>query len=325
VQAPYRLPAKLLRAKLAHHAVSHLVLKTQNLSKRFGNLWAVKDLNLELEAGQILGFLGPNGAGKSTTIRMLLRLIKPTYGTIELFGKPLHKQGISVYRRIGALVEKPDFYLYLSARRNLQILGDLAGGVSPDRIEAVLELVKLRDRADDKVKNFSHGMRQRLGIAQAILHDPDLIVLDEPTSGLDPVGIKEIRELIVSLAQEWGKTVFLSSHLLHEVEQTCTHIAIIDRGMLVVKGAAQRLLSESEYFVTDFVVDEPVRASEICNSSPLVKRTEINGNTLKVWISGQERHNLVNLLVTSGVTVHAAIPRTSLEDFYLSLVQSSDL
>lgn len=256
---------------------------------------------------------------------MLLRLIRPTQGSIEIFGKPLNKHGARVYRRVGALVEKPDFYLYLSARRNLQLLGDLAGGVNAHRIEEVLEIVKLRDRADDKVRNYSHGMRQRLGIAQAILHDPELIILDEPTNGLDPVGIKEMRDLIVRLAREWGKTIFLSSHLLHEVEQTCTHIAIIDRGSLVVQGAAQQLLSASDLLVTYFVVDDLERAQEVCRRAPIVQKVEIDGRGLKVWIGSQQRHSLINDLVTAGVTVHAAIPRTSLEDYYLSLVQSSDL
>jgi ABC-2 type transport system ATP-binding protein len=190
-----------------------LVLKTINLSKRFRQRWAVNDLNLTVERGQIFGFLGPNGAGKSTTIRMLLGLIKPSRGSFEFFEQDGRNKGTAVLKKIGALVEKPDFYLYLSAARNLQMLGELSGGVTRKRIAEVLEIVKLQDRIDDKVKEYSHGMRQRLGIAQAILNDPELVLLDEnQPNGLDPVGIKEIRELIVSLARDFGKTIFLSSH-----------------------------------------------------------------------------------------------------------------
>jgi len=302
-----------------------VIIKTINLSKKFGKIWAVRDLNLEIDAGQIFGFLGPNGAGKSTTIRMLMGLVKPSRGTIELFGRDIRQQGAGVYRRIGALVEKPDFYLYLSAWRNLQLLGDLSGGISSQRIAEVLEIVRLSERARDKVKNYSHGMRQRLGIAQALLHDPELIILDEPTSGLDPVGIKEIRDLIVTLARDFGKTIFLSSHLLHEVEQTCTHIAIIDRGMVVVQGEARRLLGASDYFVTEIVVDDVEKALRICHDSQWIKKVEVKDRTLKVQIISADRPNLVKDLVTGGVAVQAVIPRTSLEDYYLSLVQSSDL
>jgi len=301
-----------------------LVLRTVNLSKRFGNRWAVADLNLAVESGQIFGFLGPNGAGKSTTIRMLLALIKPSRGTYEFFDQDARQLGIGVYRKIGALVEKPDFYLYLSAERNLKMLGELSGGVSSQRIDEVLEIVKLQDRASDKVKNYSHGMRQRLGIAQAILCDPELIILDEPTTGLDPVGIKEIRDLIVSLAHDFGKTIFLSSHLLHEVEQVCSHMAIIDNGKLVVQGAVHDLLKATDYFVTEIAVDDPERARTVLADEPRIRQITLTENTLKVQAAVEARPDLVERLVQNGLKVSAVIPRTSLEDYYLSLVQHSD-
>ncbi|MFH1212684.1 MAG: ABC transporter ATP-binding protein [Candidatus Neomarinimicrobiota bacterium] len=301
-----------------------MVLRTVNLSKRFGNRWAVADLNLAVESGQIFGFLGPNGAGKSTTIRMLLALIKPSRGTYEFFGQDARQLGIGVYRKIGALVEKPDFYLYLSAERNLKMLGELSGGVSSQRIDEVLEIVKLQDRASDKVKNYSHGMRQRLGIAQAILCDPELIILDEPTTGLDPVGIKEIRDLIVSLAHDFGKTIFLSSHLLHEVEQVCSHMAIIDNGKLVVQGAVHDLLKATDYFVTEIAVDDPERARTVLADEPRIRQITLTENTLKVQAAVEARPDLVERLVQNGLKVSAVIPRTSLEDYYLSLVQHSD-
>jgi len=294
------------------------------LSKRFGQRWAVADLNLAVEPGQIFGFLGPNGAGKSTTIRMLLALIKPSRGSYEFFGQDTRRKGSVVLRKIGALVEKPDFYLYLSAARNLQMLGELSGGVSRQRIGEVLDIVKLRDRIGDKVKNYSHGMRQRLGIAQAILNDPELIILDEPTTGLDPVGIKEIRELIVGLARDFGKTIFLSSHLLHEVEQTCTHMAIIDNGKLVVQGAVHDLLKTTDFFITEIIVDDPERARAILTSETRIDKITLAENVLKVHASDEARPEIIERLVQNGLKVSAVIPRTSLEDYYLSLVQHSD-
>ena len=301
-----------------------MILKTVNLSKRFGHRWAVADLNLEVESGQIFGFLGPNGAGKSTTIRMLLGLIRPTRGTYEFFGRPAHQSGVGAYRKIGALVEKPDFYLYLSARRNLQMLGELSGGVNHQRINEVLEIVNLRDRIDDKVRNYSHGMRQRLGIAQAILHDPELIILDEPTTGLDPMGIKEIRELIASLANDFSKTIFLSSHLLHEVEQVCSHMAIIDNGQLVVQGAVHDLLRTTDFFVTEIVVDDPVKARAVLTDDSRVRDITLTDNSLKVHAATESRPGIIESLVENGLKISAVIPRTSLEDYYLSLVQHSD-
>jgi ABC-2 type transport system ATP-binding protein len=301
-----------------------LVLKTINLSKRFRQRWAVNDLNLTVERGQIFGFLGPNGAGKSTTIRMLLGLIKPSRGSFEFFEQDGRNKGTAVLKKIGALVEKPDFYLYLSAARNLQMLGELSGGVTRKRIAEVLEIVKLQDRIDDKVKEYSHGMRQRLGIAQAILNDPELVLLDEPTNGLDPVGIKEIRELIVSLARDFGKTIFLSSHLLHEVEQTCTHMAIIDNGKLVVQGDVHDLLKATDFFVTEIIVDEPERARMILADDIRIDKITIDGKALKVHAPDEARPEIIAHLVAGGVKISAVIPRTSLEDYYLSLVKHSD-
>jgi len=299
-----------------------VILKTNNLSKKFKHRWVVSDLNLEVERGQIFGFLGPNGAGKSTTIRMLLSLIKPTSGSFELLGTDGRKHSKKIYSRVGALVEKPDFYLYLSAERNLKILGVLNGGVSRKRIYEVLDIVKLKERARDKVKCFSHGMRQRLGVAQAIMYKPELIILDEPTSGLDPEGIKEIRNLIVSLSKDLGCTIFLSSHILHEIEQVCTHMAIIDYGKLIVQGEVQKLLRETDFFVTEVKTEEPQRAFNILKSESWVKKVSLEDEILKVSISAECRPKLAECLVRNEIKVSSIIPRTSLEDYYLSLVKS---
>jgi ABC-type multidrug transport system ATPase subunit len=298
-----------------------VILKTFNLSKRFGHRWAVKDLNLEVEKGQIFGFLGPNGAGKSTTIRMLLNLIRPSSGSFELFSKNIRSYGQKIYTRIGALVEKPDFYLYLSAAKNLQFLGALNGGVSRKRIHEVLEIVELAERAKDKVRSYSHGMKQRLGIAQALLFDPELVILDEPTSGLDPQGIKEIRELIIRLAHEQGMTIFLSSHLLHEIEQVCTHMAIIDKGIMVVQGDVHNLLRETDFFVTEVQVDDSQRAFELLRQEAWVKKVSIVDELLKVQMPGESRPALTEFLVKNNFAVSAVVPRTSLEDYYLSLLK----
>jgi len=298
-----------------------VILKTFNLSKRFGQRWAVKDLNLAVEKGQIFGFLGPNGAGKSTTIRMLLNLIRPSSGSFELFSKNVKSNGQKIYARIGALVEKPDFYLYLSAEKNLQFLGDLSGGVSRKRIYAVLEIVELAERAKDLVRSYSHGMKQRLGIAQALLCDPELVILDEPTSGLDPQGIKEIRELIIRLAHEQGMTIFLSSHLLHEVEQVCTHMAIIDKGIMVVQGEVHNLLRETDFFVTEVQVNEPQRAFDLLRRENWVHKVALEDGLLKVQLPGESRPTLTEFLIKNDFAVSAVVPRTSLEDYYLSLLK----
>lgn len=297
-----------------------LILKTRNLSKRFGNRWAVTDLNLDVEKGQIFGFLGPNGAGKSTTIRMLLSLIKPTRGSFGFFDNDIRKTGRNIYSKIGALVEKPDFYLNLSAERNLRMLGGLSGGVMKKRIAEVLEIVRLSDRAKDKVKSYSHGMKQRLGIAQSIISNPEIIILDEPTSGLDPEGIKEIRELIVSLARDFGITIFLSSHLLHEIEQTCTHMAIIDHSKLVIQGDVHRLLRQTDFFVTEVAVDDPNRALPLLQKESWIQKITLSDRLLKIQIPAEMRPKLTQFLVQNEFQVSSVIPRTSLEDYYLTLL-----
>ena len=228
---------------------SEIILKTQNLGKRFKKRWAVKGLNLQVERGDVFGFLGPNGAGKSTSIRMMLSLINPTEGGVELFGHSLRSERSQALRSVGGIVEKPDFYLYLSAYRNLEIVGALNGGAQRKRIQEVIDLVGLGPRLHEKVKTYSHGMKQRLGIAQALLSDPELVVLDEPTNGLDPQGMKEIRELILHLAKDQKKTIILSSHLLNEVEMVANRMAIINKGELVVQGEVNKLLEEGEKHV----------------------------------------------------------------------------
>jgi len=297
---------------------SDIVLRTQGLSKRFGRRFVINDLNLEVYRGDVFGFLGPNAAGKSITIRMLLGLVKPTSGEIELFGHSLQKSPKKALAKIGGIVEKPDFYLYLSARRNLEILGALSGGVNKEKNAQVLALVGLTDRAKDKVKTFSHGMKQRLGIAQALLSDPDLVVFDEPTSGLDPQGMKEVRELIVRLSQEQGITVFLSSHLLHEIEQVATRMAIINRGELMVQGDVKKLLGGLEDAVL-LRVAPLERAADLLRKQTWISSISVNGDSLKVTLPHSLVPRMNALLVENRIEVSAMVPRRLLEDYFLSI------
>jgi ABC-type multidrug transport system ATPase subunit len=215
------------------------IVEINHLSKLFGKLRAVDDVSFDVYQGDVFGFLGPNGAGKSTTIRAMLSLITPTSGEIMLFGKELRKNRNFILSRIGCIVEKPDFYQYLSAEKNLEIFARVSGSsVSRSRIHEMIEFVGLRGREKDKVGHFSHGMKQRLGIAQTILHDPDLIILDEPNTGLDPQGSIDIRNLILQLKNERNKTILLSSHILSEIELIANRMVIIAKGKtIVVYGA----------------------------------------------------------------------------------------
>ncbi len=205
-----------------------VVLQTEQLTKKYRRRVIVDRLSLMVEGGDIFGFLGQNGAGKSTTIRMALGLVRPTSGHVRVLGYDMSRQPLRALKRIGAIIDAPAFYEDFSGRQNLRMLAAMSGGAKRERIETALEIVGLRERACDPVRVYSHGMRQRLGIAQALLPDPELIILDEPTDGLDPQGLCEIRVLIRRLRDELGLTVLLSSHLLHEVEQICNRVAIID-------------------------------------------------------------------------------------------------
>src|SRR6188474_674491 len=246
--------------------MSDLALQTDELTKRFRSRTAVDRLTICVERGDIYGFLGPNGAGKSTTLRMLLGLVRPTSGTIKF---PVRASGWEYLRarsRIGAIIESPAFYENFSGRRNLQLLASLSGGVQMKRLEEVLEIVDLRDRARDPVKVYSYGMRQRLGIAQALLPTPDLIILDEPTNGLDPQGIHETRELIRRLREELKLTVLLSSHLLTEVEQLCNRVGIIHEGCLLYEGEPESLVTRASTYRVR--VDDLSRAFELLTNQP---------------------------------------------------------
>ncbi len=224
-----------------------VVLRTVQLSKRYGDRLAVDQLSLDVRRGEIFGFLGPNGAGKTTTIRMALGLIAPSSGAVELLGHEVTTHRAQVLPRVGALVEQPALYPYLSGRHNLRAVAAVLGGVPDAQLDAVLDLVGLRARQQDRVRTYSLGMKQRLGVAMALLHDPELLVLDEPANGLDPAGIVEMRDLLRQLASA-GKTVFISSHVLSEVRQICTRVAILHLGKLVTEATVEELVSSHGEF-----------------------------------------------------------------------------
>ncbi len=256
-----------------------VILRTSGLTKRFGHLTAVKDLSIELRRGEVFGFLGPNGAGKSTTVGMILGLIAPTSGRIELFGHNLHDDMWGVLRRVGAVIEEPAFYPYLSGWDNLEALARAIGGIPRKKIDEVLVRVNLRERAGDRYSHYSVGMKQRLGIASTLLRDPELIILDEPTSGLDPAGTKEVRELIPQLAQE-SRAVFLCSHLLHEVEQVCNRVAIIKEGAMLASAPISELLARGQKL--QLKVADPARAAEVLRALPWVKSVNAENGSLMI-------------------------------------------
>lgn len=303
---------------------NELVIEIKNLSKNFKELKAVDNLNINVFKGDVFGFLGPNGAGKSTTIRMLLTLIKPSSGSIKILGKNLFKERLSILRNVGAIVEKPDFYGYLSAYKNLEILSRISGHDIPQkRIMEVLELVGLAGRYKSKVKTFSHGMKQRLGIAQALLHDPDLIILDEPTTGLDPMGMKEIRDLIIHLSRDLKKTVFLSSHILYEVEQVANRMIIINKGTARVEGEVKELLNSSHLTVTFEVTNVEIAKSVLSNTSWASVMKDTANSKLEFTIDSNEVASLNRYLVENGIDVCSIIPTRSLEEYFLKITEEA--
>ncbi|MBL8005864.1 MAG: ABC transporter ATP-binding protein [Candidatus Kapabacteria bacterium] len=296
------------------------VIEVKHLHKKFDNFVAVEDVNFTVNQGDVYGFLGPNGAGKSTTIRMMTTLIKPTSGEINFFGKSLTTDRKNILSRIGSIIEKPDFYLYLSARKNLRILGELSkADYSNKKIEELLDLVGLLSRADSKVKTYSYGMKQRLGLAQALLHDPDVIILDEPTNGLDPFGMKEIRDLILYLSKEKGKTIFLSSHILSEVEMIANRMVILNKGKVIVEGVVKDLLNTSAMTVT-YDVSSSQKAKESLESTQwkdsFLRSTD---TTITLTVKSNDVADITKLFVEKSISVNSVVPVRSLEEYFISL------
>ncbi len=301
------------------------ILATANLSKRYGKRLAVDNLSLEIEQGEIFGFLGPNGSGKTTTIRMLLSLIKPSGGEVFCFGEPISKNYPRYLGKIGALVEKADFYLNLSALTNLKMLARLHENVDEARCREVLALVGLDDRRNDAVKTYSHGMQQRLGIAQAILHRPQLLILDEPSTGLDPQGMHEIRGMILGLVRQEGMTVFLSSHLLNEVEQICTSMAVLNEGKLLVSGPVKQFLSAEAATLTELQAQPPEQVRQVLAGLPFVTEIDDRQGGLRFRVAYDQRPKVLQALTAAGVEVFSMHPVSNLEDYFLSLFGSKEM
>lgn len=302
------------------------MLETKGLSKRYGIRWAVRDLDLVVPRGEVFGFLGPNGAGKTTTIRMMLGLIRPTSGTVRINGLDAHDDPLRALASVGAIVETPAFYGYLTGRQNLELLGRISGS-GGGRVDELLELVGLTHRAGDRVKGYSQGMRQRLGIAQTLLSSPEVIILDEPTNGLDPSGMREMRSLIARLAGEFGITVFISSHLLHEVEAVCSRVAVISNGMMLAQGPVETLL-KSETVKLDIKVSDPAAAAGVASGLGFVTGvTDAGDGMLGMNVPAGKVAEVNRALVQAGMDVSSLVPHTiSLEEFFMELTggQSSD-
>ena len=294
-------------------------LTVENFRKTYGSFVAVDDLSFHVDQGDIYGFLGPNGAGKSTTIRALLGLIRPTGGQINIFGQSLAADRAGAMRRIGSIVEKPDFYKNLSGRKNLELFAWLSKvRDARHRIDRMLELVGLSQRDRDAVKGYSHGMKQRLGLAQALLHDPDLIILDEPTTGLDPQGIVHLRKLLLQLQAE-GKTIFLSSHILSEIELIATRMVIINKGRAIVEGTVAELLSREDLVVSFSFLSTPL-SNNPPDDFPWIGR--IQQRSSDHWIlslSDDEIPHVNEWLVGRGMAVTAIQSRRRLEDLFVRL------
>ncbi len=296
------------------------IIQVNHLTKSFKNLTAVNDLSFSVKEGDVYGFLGQNGAGKSTTIRMLLTLIEPTAGSIELFGLSLQTHRTEILRQVGAVIEKPDVYKYLSAIDNLQLFARLSG-LKPTRQQLMdqLEMVGLASRARDIVKTFSQGMKQRLGIAVALVHDPKLIILDEPTNGLDPQGIADIRNLIRHLSKDLNKTVLVSSHLLNEIEQIATRVLIIDKGRKLVEGSAAELFDPAQTLIELETLDNESAFHKLEQSKWQQALQIRRSSTILIKLHRDHIPDLHRDLVALDIPVLSLQPRHSLEDFFLQV------
>ena len=296
------------------------IIEVRNLVKYYGNFCAVEDVSFDVYQGDVFGFLGPNGAGKSTTIRTLLSLITPTSGEIKIFNKNISSHRSEILTDIGCIVEKPDFYKYLSAQQNLEIVLRLSGkNIPPKKIFETLEFVGLAGREKDKVGGFSHGMKQRLGIAQALIHDPKLIILDEPTTGLDPQGIIDIRNLILKLKNEQNKTVLLSSHILSEIELIANRMVIINKGKTIIQGSVKELLEE-DFLEVVFTVDSVEKAREIINIDYPNAITLIEKNRIHLHLPKEMVSTINKLLCDNQVGVSSIDAKRKLENYFLKLI-----
>ena len=298
------------------------VIQINHLSKRFNNFTAVDDLSFSVNEGEVYGFLGQNGAGKSTTIRMMLSLIKPTEGSINIFGLSLEKEREQILSKIGAVVEKPDLYKYLSAYENMKLFSTLSGlSLGRSEIMRQLAVVGLEKRAHDKVKVFSQGMKQRLGIAVALVNNPSLIILDEPTNGLDPQGIADMRSLILMLCREQGKTLLVSSHLLSEVEQIADSMIIIDKRIKIVEGKVNELINPENVQVEIISLDNNAAKEVILASQWAGGLIEASLEKILLETKKELIPDLFKFLVQQNISLLSIRSTNTLESYFLSITK----
>jgi ABC-2 type transport system ATP-binding protein len=302
--------------------VSETPVEARGLVKQYGHITAVDRVDLTVSRGDVYGFLGPNGAGKTTTLRMMLGLIYPTAGTVRLFGRDPVTEGAAALDGVAGFVEAPRFYPYLSARANMDMMAAYDGNGAPRRVEDALATVELTGRADDKVGGYSHGMRQRLGIAAALLRDPKLLILDEPATGLDPGGMRDMRALIRRLA-DGGMTVLLSSHLLAEVEELCDRVAIVRAGRIVYEGGMSDLKATAESAYRLKTSDNELALS-VCAAQAGIAMARLEGQEIRMDASESAVAELSVALVEAGLRISALVPETAtLEDLFFRLTEGS--
>jgi ABC-2 type transport system ATP-binding protein len=302
---------------------STAVIRTYDLTKRFKKITAVDRVNFTVHQGEVFGFLGPNGAGKTTTIAMLLGLVRPTAGSAEVLGRDIRRNLSAALRRVGAIVETPAFYPYLSGTDNLRIFARILGDEVESRIPALLEQIGLKGRGKDKVGTYSLGMRQRLGLASALLGDPELLILDEPTNGLDPAGMQEMRVFIRHLADEEGRTVFLSSHLLHEVEQVCDRVLILNKGQVIAQGQVGELLSQAHG--VEMHIEDAEQAAGILTGLDWVQNAHHEGDRLHVQAPPERAPELLAALAAHDLFPSEVRPVVStLESVFLNLTHEAE-
>lgn len=300
------------------------IVNVTGLTKQFKNLTAVRDLSFSVNEGDVYGFLGQNGAGKSTTLRMLVSLVEPSAGEVEIFGKKLRTHRNEILREVGAVIEKPDVYKYLSAYENLKLFARLSGiKITNEKLMSQLDQVGLAARAKDTVKTFSQGMKQRLGIAIALVHDPTLIILDEPTNGLDPQGIADIRNLILHLSNDLKRTLIISSHLLSEIEQVATRVLIIDKGSKIIEGNATELFDPSQTIVELQTFDNEYALQQL-QLSPWNDHLQAQRDSaILIKLDRQLIPQLHCNLVEMDIQVLSLQPRHSLEDYFLQVTSGN--
>lgn len=299
------------------------VLELIDLCKSIKGKEIVKNINLTLYPGEIFGFLGPNGAGKTTTIRMIVGLIKPTKGTVKICGHPISNDFIKAMSNVGCIIESPELYKYLTGMENLLQFSAMDRRVTPARVDEVVELVGLKNRINDKVSTYSLGMRQRLGIAQALLCKPKLLILDEPTNGLDPAGIAEFRNLIRSLAYEEGMSVFISSHLLSEIQQMCDKVSIIKQGSIIQTASVKDIINNE---MVEWHLSDPQRAIKFLIEKWGIEARQVKKNSIKAKIAGHPLEDINRDFIMEGIALKYSFSlQNTLEDLFLDLTEGDEI